>query len=86
MSAPMISPADREMAGSLARMIGQVLRVSRERAGLSQYEAAKKLGMRVERMRILEAGAEENIKLGSLAKTLRMYGLSIAVVREERAS
>lgn len=83
MSAPMISQADAVAAGELARGIGRTLRKSREQRGLTQCEAARKMGMRVERMRVLEAGAEENVKLGTLVKWLRLYGLSLVVVRDE---
>ena len=56
---------------------GERFRQARERAGLSNREAAKALGLSLSTIYNLEAGMKKNIRVATLQRAARVYGVTV---------
>lgn len=80
MSAVVLSTTDREEARRAAWMIGAAFRRARRAADDGQKQVAARFGIRTDNVARFELGYQENVKLGTVVRFLRLYGLTLAVV------
>lgn len=80
MSAPRLTLEQEQDAFTVAREIGAAFRSARLKAGHERKNVAYQLSMAYETVGRFESGEQKNIKLGSIVRMLRHYGLTLRVV------